>query len=110
MDPFYHVLHLPVNANNYTCPGYDDIAITPRVFNATITIIMFIAVSNSFTCNTSHCDSNLFGTNFSLKVCIDLHDPTVRMNEAQMSLFSPFRPMLAERGALEEASKPPSVQ
>ncbi|KAK2560071.1 DNA ligase 4 [Acropora cervicornis] len=39
------------------------------------------------------------------KVCIDLHDPEIRMNEAQMSLFSPFRPMLAERVAIDEKQK-----
>ncbi|XP_067047572.1 DNA ligase 4-like [Acropora muricata] len=39
------------------------------------------------------------------KVCIDLHDPEIRMNEAQMSLFSPFRPMLAERVAIDEVEK-----
>ncbi|XP_015777193.1 PREDICTED: DNA ligase 4-like [Acropora digitifera] len=38
-------------------------------------------------------------------VCIDLHDPEIRMNEAQMSLFSPFRPMLAERVAIDEVEK-----
>ena len=36
-------------------------------------------------------------------MCSDLQDPSVRMNEVEMSLFSPFRPMLAERAAIEEA-------
>ena len=36
---------------------------------------------------------------------MDLHDRSIRMNEAEMSLFSPFRPMLAERKHINEASK-----
>ncbi|XP_073251496.1 DNA ligase 4-like [Porites lutea] len=39
------------------------------------------------------------------KVCSDLQDPSVRMNEVEMILFSPFRPMLAERAAIEEVDK-----
>lgn len=31
------------------------------------------------------------------QVCQLLHDPTVRLHEVEVSLFSPFRPMLAER-------------
>ena len=36
---------------------------------------------------------------------MDLHDHSIRMNEAEMSLFSPFRPMLAERKNISEVSK-----
>ena len=28
-----------------------------------------------------------------------LHNPNVRMHEVEVSLFSPFRPMLGDRGA-----------
>ena len=36
---------------------------------------------------------------------MDLQHRSIRMNEAEMSLFSPFRPMLAERKHINEASK-----
>lgn len=41
----------------------------------------------------------------SWKVCMDLHDRSIRMNEAEMSMFSPFRPMLGQRGEIGEASE-----
>ena len=31
------------------------------------------------------------------QICQMLKDPTVRLHEIEVSLFSPFRPMLAER-------------
>uniref|UniRef100_A0A2P2I750 DNA ligase 4 n=1 Tax=Hirondellea gigas TaxID=1518452 RepID=A0A2P2I750_9CRUS len=36
-----------------------------------------------------------------MKVCSTLRDPSVRLHEIEVSLFSPFRPMLAERAVLE---------
>ncbi|PNF19465.1 hypothetical protein B7P43_G02347 [Cryptotermes secundus] len=42
------------------------------------------------------------------KVCQLLHNPTVRLHEVEVSLFSPFRPMLAERcnvRSVEESMK-----
>jgi len=40
----------------------------------------------------------LYDVNASLKkVCQTLRDPTVRMNEIEISLFDPFKPMLADR-------------
>ncbi|XP_031573134.1 DNA ligase 4-like [Actinia tenebrosa] len=39
------------------------------------------------------------------KVCQDLHNPTIRMNEVEISLFSPFRPMLGQRGSLNQVEK-----
>lgn len=36
---------------------------------------------------------------------MDLHDRSIRMNEAEMSMFSPFRPMLGQRGDIGEASE-----
>ncbi|KAK3736164.1 hypothetical protein QZH41_015551 [Actinostola sp. cb2023] len=39
------------------------------------------------------------------KVCQQLHDPSIRMNEVEITLFSPFRPMLGQRGSLDEIEK-----
>ncbi|XP_068735127.1 DNA ligase 4-like [Montipora capricornis] len=66
-----------------------------------------VGLSENSVFNVFHPDAvELYSVCNSLsKVCTDLHDPTIRMNEAQMSLFSPFRPMLAERGAIEEVEK-----
>ncbi|EDO35746.1 predicted protein [Nematostella vectensis] len=36
------------------------------------------------------------------KVCMDLHDPSVRMNEAEITIFSAFRPMLAQWSPLNQ--------
>ena len=33
------------------------------------------------------------------QVCLMLRDPSVRMHEIEVSLMSPFKPMLADRGA-----------
>ncbi|RMX43103.1 hypothetical protein pdam_00006836 [Pocillopora damicornis] len=66
-----------------------------------------IGLSENSVFNVYHPDAmELFGVCNSLpKVCMDLHDRSIRMNEAEMSLFSPFRPMLAERKHINEASK-----
>ncbi|PFX16725.1 DNA ligase 4 [Stylophora pistillata] len=63
-----------------------------------------IGLSENSVFNVYHPDAmELFGVCNSLpKVCLDLHDPSIRMNEAEMSLFSPFRPMLAERKHISE--------
>ncbi|CAG0887523.1 unnamed protein product [Cyprideis torosa] len=39
------------------------------------------------------------------KVCATLHDPTVRLHEIGIQLFTAFRPMLAERGAMDKLEK-----
>ena len=39
------------------------------------------------------------------KVCVDLIDPTFRLNEAAIQLFSPFRPMLGQRASIPQAVK-----
>ena len=45
---------------------------------------------------------DLFDVNANLaKVCETLKDVTVRLNEIEISLFDPFRPMLAERGVTD---------
>lgn len=36
------------------------------------------------------------------QVCLTLQDPSVRLHEIDVSLFSAFRPMLAERAVLEK--------
>ncbi|CAH1249356.1 LIG4 [Branchiostoma lanceolatum] len=44
-------------------------------------------------------------TNSLAKVCIDLRDPRVRLNEIAISLFSPFKPMLGQRIPLDGVEK-----
>lgn len=41
-------------------------------------------------------------TNSLEKVCRTLQDPSVRLHEVEVSLFAPFRPMLAQRAVLEK--------
>lgn len=54
--------------------------------------------------NAWHPDAkDLYDVNNSLeKVSVALRDPTVRLHEIEVSLFSAFRPMLAERALLEK--------
>eukprot|EP00058_Branchiostoma_floridae_P013009 XP_002598497.1 hypothetical protein BRAFLDRAFT_118305 [Branchiostoma floridae] len=44
-------------------------------------------------------------TNSLAKVCTDLFDPHVRLNEIAISLFSPFKPMLGQRIPLDGVEK-----
>lgn len=39
------------------------------------------------------------------KVCDQLKDPSIRLNEIAVQLFHPFKPMLAERGVLERVEQ-----
>ncbi|XP_076038794.1 DNA ligase 4-like [Oratosquilla oratoria] len=39
------------------------------------------------------------------KVCTTLKDPSVRLHEIEVSVFAPFRPMLAERAVLEKVEQ-----
>lgn len=49
---------------------------------------------------------DLFNVKMSLQaVCEMLKDPKVRMHEIEVSLFSPFRPMLGDRGAPSKMEK-----
>ena len=57
-----------------------------------------ITISRTYLCTIENANHASF------QVCLDLHDPSVRMNEAEMSMFSPFRPMLGQRGSIEEVS------
>ncbi|GAB6026089.1 DNA ligase (ATP) [Chamberlinius hualienensis] len=41
-------------------------------------------------------------TNNLQKVCISLRDPKIRLHEIEISMFSPFRPMLADRASPEK--------
>jgi len=41
-------------------------------------------------------------TNCLEKVCLKLCDPQVRLHEIEVSLFAPFRPMLADRAVIEK--------
>ena len=36
---------------------------------------------------------------------MDLHDENIELNETEISLFTPFRPMLGQRVALEDVEK-----
>ncbi|XP_077997197.1 DNA ligase 4-like [Glandiceps talaboti] len=44
-------------------------------------------------------------TNSLAKVCSDLKDPKVRLNEIAISMFLPFSPMLGERAHVDEVEK-----
>ncbi len=61
-----------------------------------------VAIFNHF-----HPDAKgLYDVNANLrKVCELLNDPTKRMNEIEVQLFNPFRPMLADRGIMKEVEK-----
>jgi DNA ligase-4 len=61
-----------------------------------------IAILNAF-----HPDAKgLYDVNANLrKVCELLRDPSKRMNEIEVQLFNPFRPMLADRGVMKEVEK-----
>lgn len=48
------------------------------------------------------CAIYFFKTKNDWQVCKTLRDPTVRLHEIEVSLFSAFRPMLAERAVLEK--------
>ncbi len=67
-------------------------------------------VSTSFqiifviTCSSYHFYFNNNG--YLLKVCTMLRDSNVRMHEIEVSLFSPFRPMLGDRGQLSKVWLP----
>ena len=39
------------------------------------------------------------------KVCVDLINPSFRLNEAAIQLFTPFRPMLGQRASIPQAVK-----
>ena len=47
------------------------------------------------------------------KVCSDLRDPKTRLNEAAIAYFTPFRPMLGQRAAIDQVNvyqvQPPCV-
>ena len=50
--------------------------------------------------------SDLFDvTSNLLKVCQQLNDPAARLNEIEIRLFEPFKPMLADRAAVRDAVK-----
>ena len=36
------------------------------------------------------------------QVCSDLHDPSIHLNETSISYFTPFRPMLGQRAAIDQ--------
>lgn len=36
---------------------------------------------------------------------MDLHDPETKLNETEISLFTPFRPMLGQRVVIDEVEK-----
>lgn len=40
-----------------------------------------------------------------LQVCLDLHDVKIELNETEISICTPFRPMLGQRVVLEEVEK-----
>ncbi|CAL1282897.1 unnamed protein product [Larinioides sclopetarius] len=59
---------------------------------------MKLGISENTVLNAFHTDArDLYNVTNSLeKVCCSLKDPSVRLHEIEISLFSPFRPMLAE--------------
>lgn len=68
---------------------------------------MKMGVSEQTILNLFHPDAkDLFDVTSSLaKVCSQLSDPTIRLHEIEISLFTPFRPMLAARAKLNEVEK-----
>lgn len=68
---------------------------------------MKMGTSEQTVLNAFHPDArDLYNvTNSLLKVCLKLRDPTVRLHEIEVSLFSPFRPMLAEQAHPQEVEK-----
>ncbi|XP_071488614.1 DNA ligase 4-like [Diadema antillarum] len=68
---------------------------------------MKIGLSQSSILGTFHPDAEDFFnvTNSLSKVCTDLADPKVRLNEIAISVFSPFSPMLGERGKITQVER-----
>ncbi|XP_070569622.1 DNA ligase 4-like [Ptychodera flava] len=66
-----------------------------------------VGLSQSSILSTFHQDGEEFFnvTNNLAKVCSDLRDPKVRLNEIAISMFSPFSPMLGERADIDEVVK-----
>ncbi|XP_071535419.1 DNA ligase 4 [Panulirus ornatus] len=65
---------------------------------------MRLGIGQSAIFNAWHPDAkDYYDVNNNLeKVCKTLRDPSVRLHEIEVSLFSAFRPMLAERAVLEK--------
>lgn len=66
-----------------------------------------IGISENTILTLFHLDSvDLFSVCADLqKVCIDLIDPKFRLNEAEIQLFTPFRPMLGQRASIPQILK-----
>lgn len=65
---------------------------------------MKIGISENSFFSVFHADaSDLFNVCSNLeKVCADLRDPSIHLNETSVSYFTPFRPMLGERAAMDK--------
>ncbi|KAB7499844.1 DNA ligase 4 [Armadillidium nasatum] len=65
---------------------------------------MHLGIGQTTIFNCWHPDAkDFYDVNNSLsKVCTTLRDPSVRLHEIEISLFSPFRPMLADRVVLDK--------
>ncbi|RXG57680.1 DNA ligase 4, partial [Armadillidium vulgare] len=65
---------------------------------------MHLGIGQNTIFNCWHPDAkDFYDVNNSLsKVCTTLRDPSVRLHEIEISLFSPFRPMLADRVVLDK--------
>ncbi|XP_041473446.1 DNA ligase 4-like isoform X2 [Lytechinus variegatus] len=68
---------------------------------------MKVGLSQQSILGTFHPDAEDFFnvTNSLAKVCSDLSDPSVRLNEIAISVFSPFSPMLGERAKITQVER-----
>ena len=69
-------------------------------------VTLFMLWGNILLCqgNIIHAIIRLFLDMFVVQVCTILKDPKVRLHEIEVSLFSPFRPMLGQRGEPKSVS------
>lgn len=108
--------HLTAIAENYAAKKHEEVerSLLTMLRNMTATeqkwLIrvllkdMRLGIGQGTIFNAWHPDAkDLYDVNNSLeKVSVKLRDPSVRLHEIEVSLFSAFRPMLAERAMLEK--------
>jgi len=103
-------------AENYAAKNHEDIDKSILVMLRTMTATeqkwlmrvllkdMRLGLGQGSIFNAWHLDAKDYYdvTNNLEKVCSTLRDPLVRLHEIEVSLFTPFRPMLAERAVIEK--------
>ncbi|XP_068249304.1 DNA ligase 4 [Palaemon carinicauda] len=108
--------HLTAIAENYAAKNHEEVERSLLVMLRSMTALeqkwlirvllkdMRLGIGQGTIFNAWHPDAkDLYDVNNSLeKVSVTLRDPSVRLHEIEVSLFSAFRPMLAERALLEK--------